>query len=157
MILVLFGPPGAGKTSIAKRLVEVLGDAFLVSSDGFKRRVYDRMMREVERRLGRHGCLVLDGTFYRKVWRDRIREIASDERVLTIFVDCSLETCLKRNLERASPIAEKAVNIIWNVFERPDRPEVYINTEKIGLEAAVEIILKELEKHEGLSFSSARR
>ena len=148
MIVVIFGPAGAGKTSIARRLMEALDDAHLISSDGFKRRVYDRMMREVEKRIGRQRYLVLDGTFYRKEWRERLRRLASDvERVVTVFVDCTLETCLKRNREREKPIPEKAVSIIWRRFERPDEPDVHINTENAGTEEAVETILKELEKY----------
>lgn len=148
MIVVIFGPAGAGKTSIARRLMEALDDAYLISSDGFKRRVYDRMMREVERRIGRQVYLVLDGTFYRKEWRERLRGIASNvEMVVTVFVDCTFETCLKRNREREKPIPEKAVSIIWKRFERPDEPDVHINTENAGTEEAVETILKELEKY----------
>ncbi len=148
MIVVIFGPAGAGKTSIARRLMEALDDAYLISSDGFKRRVYDRMMREVEKRIGRQAYLVLDGTFYKKEWRERLMGIASDmERVVTVFVDCPLETCLKRNREREKPIPEKAVSIIWRRFERPDEPDVHINTENTGTEEAVETILKELDKY----------
>ena len=148
MIVVIFGPAGAGKTSIARRLMESLDDAHLISSDGFKRRVYDRMMREVEKRIGRQVYLVLDGTFYRREWRERLKEIASDwDRVVTVFVDCPLETCLKRNRMREQPIPEKAVSIIWKRFDRPDEPDVHINTENAGTEEAVKTILKELDKY----------
>ena len=145
MLLILCGPAGSGKSSIARRLMEEWDDAYLISSDRFKRKVYDRIMRETGRRLGKQKYLIIDATFYRKRWRDRLREIISDgERVVIIFIDCSLETCLVRNREREKPIPEEAIRIIWNKFERPDDYDIYINTEKFGIEQAVDKILKEL-------------
>ena len=126
--------------------MEELDDAYLISSDAFKRTVYDRIMRETERRLGKQKYLIIDATFYRKRWRDRLREITSDEeRVVTIFIDCSLETCLERNREREKPIPEEAIRIIWNEFERLDDYDTYINTEKVGISKAVDIILRQLQ------------
>jgi len=126
--------------------MEELDDAYLISSDMFKRKVYDRIMRETERRLGKQKYLITDATFYRKRWRDRLREITSDEeRAVTIFIDCSLETCLERNREREKPIPEEAIHIIWNKFERLDDYDIYINTEKVGISKAVDIILRQLQ------------
>ena len=145
MLLIICGPAGSGKSSIAKRLMEELDDAYLISSDAFKRKVYDRIMRETERRLGKQKYLIIDATFYRKRWRDRLREITSEEeRAVTFFIDCSLETCLVRNREREKPIPEEAIHIIWNKFERPDDYDIYINTEKFSIEQAVDKILREL-------------
>jgi len=126
--------------------MEELDDAYLISSDAFKRKVYDRIMRETKRRLGKQKYLIIDATFYRKRWRDRLREITSDEeRAVTIFIDCSLETCLERNREREKPIPEEAIHIIWNKFERTDDYDIYINTEKVGISKAVDIILRQLQ------------
>lgn len=145
MLLVLCGPAGAGKSSIASGLMEALGDVHLISSDRFKGRVYERMMREVGGRLGGQEYLVVDATFYRKRWRDMLREMASHEdRVLTVLVDCSLEGCLRRNRGRENPIPEEAIHIIWREFERSDDFDMYINTEGLGVEQAVDRILREL-------------
>lgn len=145
MILMLCGPPGAGKSSIARRLMDRLDDAHLISSDQFKRRTYDRVMREVERRLGMQRHLVIDATFYKRRWRDRLREISADEgRVVTILIECSLETCLERNRERGTPIPEEAIHRIWNEFERPEDPDIRIDAEEESVEQAVDKILEEI-------------
>jgi adenylylsulfate kinase-like enzyme len=156
MILVLCGPAGAGKSSIALRLMEELDDAHLISSDSFKRKAYDRIMREVEGRRGKQEYLVIDATFYKKRWRDNLREIAGEEeKVVTVFIECSLEACLRRNQERETPIPEAAIHIIWKGFERPDAPDIHVNTEEFGVEQAVDKILKELRAFQNPSFSTA--
>jgi tRNA uridine 5-carbamoylmethylation protein Kti12 len=145
MLIVLFGPAGAGKTSIADRLTKQLPNTYMISSDKFKRQTYDRIMREVEQELGRHKYIVVDGTFYKKNWRDRLREIiGSRDSMLTIFVDCSLKTCLIRNRERTAVIPEKAIYTIWHRFERPKRPDVYINTDNFSIEEATNRILQDV-------------
>ena len=95
-------------------------------------------------RLGRNDNLIIDATFYRRSWRDRLREAAEGERLLTVFVDCSLETCLKRNREREKPVPEEAIYIIWNEFERPVVHDVHIDTDEVGVERAVETIMRAL-------------
>ena len=130
---------------IAGRLRGELDDVHIISSDRFRGRVYDRILREVDAMLGKHEVLVVDATFYRKKWRERLRELASGrDRVVTVFVDCSLETCLRRNLERKDPIPDAAIHVIWNEFERPEDPEFYIDTEKLGVEEAVDKILRKI-------------
>ena len=147
MIIILSGPPGSGKTTIAQRLVQELGDARMISSDLFKGKVYERISREVESRRGGERYLILDATFYRKAYRDGIREIASKgESVLTVFIDCPLEVCVERNRLRQSPIPENAVHIICRQFERPDDADIVINSGETGVEEATREILKRIKK-----------
>jgi len=148
MLLVLFGPAGAGKTTIAGRLGEALDDANIISSDRFRGRVYDRMLREVADKLGTHKVLILDATFYKKKWREKLRELASGKDIIVnIFVFCTLDTCLRRNREREEAIPEAAVRIIWREFEKPKDPDIYIDTEKLEVEGAVNKILKKIYYH----------
>jgi len=149
MIIALCGPPGCGKSTIAQKLMNRLEDAHLISSEWFKRRVYERLFEKVGRMLGRQRYLVLDATFYRNQYRNRLREIASGrDRVLIVFLDCPLEISLKRNKERPNPIPEEAVRIMFSIFERPEDPDVQINTYETGAEEVVEIILETIRKVE---------
>lgn len=153
MIILLCGPVGAGKTSIAERLAERLEDALIISSERFKRRVYERMLGEVERRLGRQRYLILDATFYKEAYRRRIMELElKGERVITVLLECPLEICLERNRRRERAIPERAVRIIWREFERPETPDIRIDTGTLSVEEAVRTIicgLKPLERSEG--------
>lgn len=151
MIILLCGPAGAGKTTIAGRLAERLDDAFIISSERFKRRAYERMFREIEGRLGRQRYLILDATFYREALRRRIMELMRrrGEEVLTVFLHCPLETCIMRNRERGMPIPERAVKILWREFERPEAPDIYIDTGSSSIMEAVEAILGRLKTIDG--------
>lgn len=146
MIILFCGPPASGKSAIAKKLVEMLKEFRLVVSDEFKRKTYKHMFGETERWAGRVRHLVLNGTFYRKEWRDKVREISKKkgESVFTIYVTCSLETCLSRNRLRKEPIEEKAVRIIYNQFERPETADLTIDTDVLNIDEAVRTILKSL-------------
>lgn len=136
-ILLFCGPPGAGKTTLATRVRGRLagtGRRFrIVHSDEFSRRTYERMY---ERVAEEGGDWILDGTFYRRGWRERFRDVG-DVRV--IHVTASLDTCLERNRERADAIDERGVHVIYREFEEPDA-DLAIDTDETSVEDAVGIV-----------------
>ena len=146
MIVLFCGPPASGKSAIVKRLVKELGDWKLIASDEFKRKTYRHMFIETERWAGRVRYLILDGTFYKKEWRDRIREIAEERReeVLTVYVTCSLKTCLERNRLRKEQIDEKAVSIIYNQIEKPEKASLSLDTDVLSVDEAVRMLTSAL-------------
>ena len=143
MIVLLCGPPGVGKTTIAVRLrerLEAKGTAIgLLHSDDFARRTYERMYERVERE---GGDWLLDGTFYKREWRERFRGL---DEVCVVYVTASLESCLERNRERPDPISETGVHVIHRKFEMP-RADLTIDTDELSVEEAVDRAEKEVEK-----------
>lgn len=150
LIIILCGPVAVGKSSIARRMMELLPGSRVISTDAFKRRAYRRMMNELFRSLGNYRYIILDGTFYRKKWREKVREIVGDRgRILTIVLKAPLELCLKRNVERGKPIPEEAIHMIWNEFEWPLDADLELETDKLDVEEAVKLILGRIRELNG--------
>jgi len=146
MIILLCGGVGAGKSTLAHRLSEWLGDARVLSSDSFKRRVYERLLLELESNIGKQKYLILDATFYRKIYRDRVREIAMGrDKIFTIYLKCPLVVCLERNRRRSGAVSESAVHIIHRLFEEPENPDLVLNTAEVGVDEALERVLENLQ------------
>ncbi|MGC8816679.1 MAG: AAA family ATPase [Candidatus Hadarchaeum sp.] len=144
MIVMFCGPPGSGKTEIARKLAERLSGSKIISTANFKRRVCRHMFSEAEKHARSVKYLILDGTFYRQEWRDGIEEIAKrkGQEVITVYLKCSLETCLRRNEARKNRIAERSVRIVYSQMEAPESPDIVIDTDILGVEAAVDVVLK---------------
>ncbi len=150
LIIILCGPVAVGKSSIARRLRELLPGSRVISTDAFKRRAYRRMMNELFRSLSDYRYIILDGTFYRREWRERVSEIVGDRGlVLTIALKAPLKLCLKRNAERGNPIPEEAIHIIWREFEWPVDAALEIETDKLDVEEAVKLILERIRELNG--------
>ena len=141
VIIVVFGPVASGKSTIAKTVAERLPGSRLISSDMFRRKTYSRLIREVERLRELHKYVVVDGTFYKRKWRDELLRVAEDTPVVWVYVRCSLGTCLRRNRERDSPVPERAVHIIWSEFEPPETPDVEVDTDRLSPEEVAERVL----------------
>lgn len=146
MIILFCGPPASGKSAIAGKLVERLEGSKLIASDEFRRKTYRHMFAETRKLAGRVKYLVLDGTFYRREWRGEVEEISREkgEILFTVYTTCSLETCLERNRSRKEQIEEKAVHIIYNQMEKPEKPDIIIDTDALTADEAVEMVIRSL-------------
>ncbi|WP_246998531.1 AAA family ATPase [Halosolutus gelatinilyticus] len=153
MILVICGPPGAGKTTIATRVRERLVrrdvPVQLYHSDDFSSRTYEQLFDriasavETEAASGREdepAIHLVDGTFYRQKWQTRFRTL---DDVRFVHVAASLETCLERNRSRADPIDERGVHVIYREFADPEAA-LEIDTDDRTVPEAVDRILAAL-------------
>lgn len=154
MIVIFCGVPGSGKSTVAERLVQELlkrgKSCELFVSDETEKGVYDALFDFLQEKVNEVDCLVVDATFYRKKWRDRAREIAEgqNEDIHTAHFLCDLETCIQRNEERfpEERVPEKAIHIINSEMEKPESPDLQINTGKLSPEEAAQKILQKLEE-----------
>lgn len=145
MIVVFCGIPGSGKSTIAQLLRERLSDVNMIVSDDISSHTYQNIMRRLNDMIGEYRHIIVDATFYKEKWRKKLRSVVDDrDEVTLVYIQCSHETCLKRNREREEPIQEKAIHIIWNEFEKPENPDISIDTEENSPEEAVETILVDL-------------
>ena len=140
MKLVLFGPPGVGKTTVAERLRERLGRAGLdferLSSDAFSGNTYDRIRSRVTAADAATDWL-LDGTFYRRDLRERVRALGNAHFA---FLTAELETCLARNRDRRDAIDEKGLYVMHEEFERPRNPDLTLDTDALSPGEAADAI-----------------
>ena len=114
----------------------------MLSSDRLKPPVYRRIFKTLESERGEEAFLILDATFYKKEWRERVAALAGEERVLTIFLDCPREVAVKRNRERSPNISERALHIVYHRMEPPEHPDLLIDTSTMTAEAAAARILE---------------
>lgn len=143
VILLVGGPPGAGKTTLATRARDELADRGrefrTLRSDDFSRDTYDRMYRRV---LGTDDDWIVDGTFYHREWRERFYDLGG---VRIVYVTASLETCLRRNRERADPIDEDGVHVVYREFDQP-RADLTVDTDETPPDAAAERVADAVER-----------
>jgi len=141
LIILFFGPVASGKSTIARMVAERLPGSHVLTSDMFRRRTYSRLIREVARLKDTYRYLIVDGTFYKRRWREELREAVGGTPMLEVYVHCSLETGLRRNRERGGHVPERAVRIVWSEFEPPELPDVEIDTDCLGPKEAARIVL----------------
>jgi predicted kinase len=123
VLLAMFGTPGSGKTHFAARLCQE-ERLFHLNSDRIRSeiapvstrspeetatvfRVMDHVADEV---LARGGGVVYDALFSRRVYRDRVREMARcrGAEYLLIWMRTPIETAIERVANRASQDAQTA-------------------------------------------------
>lgn len=145
MVIIFCGIPGTGKTTIAKKLLSRLkkiGRTKIFISDELTPPVYKKFFGLAEENAGKCDFLVFDATFYKSKWRQKIKSLAKGDKVLVVYLFCSLKTAIERNKKRRAKIAEKAIHIIFNQMEKPRNPDIAIDTEKTSVKDSVKKILE---------------
>ena len=170
LTLWLTGLSGSGKSTIADRLAAVLrergfplsvvrldGDDLregLNRDLGFSAEDRSENIRragEIARLLARQGMLVLVtliSPFRRD--RDAVRARMGPGEFLEVFVSCPLAECEKRDPKglyrraRAGEVPE--FTGISSPYEEPLKPELTLDTSRLGIEEAVAVVVRYLEE-----------
>ena len=133
MIILFCGIPGSGKTTISTLLAErltALGTVQLINSDTLRGPIYRKLLKLARPEERTAEFLVLDATFYRQEWREQVRQIAAPEKVIVVFLECPINAALERNRAREPKISVKAVHIMFHRMQRPEHPDVLIDTQQ---------------------------
>jgi len=149
MIVLFCGIPGCGKTTIAELLanrLRELGEVQVLSSDKLRQPVYRKILRALAPDQKRAPFLILDATFYKKKWRDEVAQLAQDEKLMTVYLDCPLQTALERNKNRQPNISARAVHIVYHQMEPPESPSIRIDTSIVSADDAAAKIFEYLKQ-----------
>jgi predicted kinase len=160
-LIIFCGIPGSGKTTIAKRALDGIDRAIHIQTDSVRAMlpnpafgqkesqfVYDICYGIAKEALRAGYLVVLDGTFmrdeYRSEARTRLRRYCT--RMDTVWVDCPLETALKRNSLRESPVPSEKLELIQAGFQAP-HGALRIDSSATTPEAATELMASALRLH----------
>ena len=165
------GLPGSGKSTIARKLKEKLNQlgvkSYIVSSDALRRLATPNPKYTEDEREIVYGALVyaakvlvengvnviIDATGNRRKYREKASK--NIENFMEVYLKCPLEVCIKRESKRRETYLaprgiykkaftgeSKTVPGIGVPYEEPINPEVTIETDKVEVNEAVEIILR---------------
>ena len=158
MIVWITGRPGAGKTTLARRVVEVCGpDAVLVDSDEVRRAItpeatYSREERVlvyraiayVARRLADAGARpIVAATAHEPALRAVAREICGS--LFLVLADCPLDVCEARDpkgLYRRARAGEGAFPGVHVPWIDPDDAELRVRTDRVVPDDVVAAIVR---------------
>jgi bifunctional enzyme CysN/CysC len=162
----LTGLPGAGKTTLASALEQRLRDqgrpTCVLDGDGLRAglcrdlgfseadRIENiRRVAEVARLMVDAGLTVMVALVSPfRAQRRLARQLLSDGEFIEVFVDTPLEECERRDPKGMYAMARrgklKDFTGIDSPYERPENPELRIDTSVTSVEASVELVLRHL-------------
>ena len=120
-VVVVCGLPGVGKTTVSRAIADALDGVVLrtdvvrqeivenpVYTAAEKERVYDELFERAREHLTDGRTVVLDGTYRKRVYRDRARSIAAalDTGFEVVNVRCDESVVERRIAEREGDASE---------------------------------------------------
>lgn len=166
LILWFTGLPSSGKSTLAneveKRLISSSVRTYILDGDNIRvglckdlgfseddRAENIRRIGEVSKLFVHAGCIVLSAFVspYRRD-RDAVRALVDEGEFVEVFVNAPLEVCEQRDVKglykKAREGVIKGFTGIDDPYEEPLKPEIVIETDKIGLEEGTDLIISYL-------------
>lgn len=170
LILWFTGLSGSGKSTLAHAVEEKLHQmgcrTFVCDGDNVRHGLNSNLgfskedRKENIRRIGEMCKLFIEAgvialTAFISPFREdreRVRKLVQEGDFIEIFCDCSLEICESRDVKGMYAKARrgeiKEFTGISSPYERPENPEMIIETGKLNLEQCVDIIITYLRERE---------
>lgn len=148
-ILWFTGLPGSGKTALSRKLSNHLKKLkiknIVIDGDNFRKKIlnfkYDDLSREYIGYMKLRKAIdyydkgyfvIISGVAYKKKWRDNIRVFSGNRRYKEIYLDCSVENCIKRNKEQnKNKLLQKSSNY---KYEKSRNFDIKLKTDLNGLD-----------------------
>jgi hypothetical protein len=146
MLIVVTGLPGTGKTTIAEALAKDI-DAVVFSTDKIrkmifekpvydeedKRIVYNELFSQTGKYLAMGKNVILDGTFYTKVLRQRAKEVGKSfcEEVYFVYCETPEELLKERINKRKDKFSDADYSVylkMKKIFEEFEEDVIIIDT-----------------------------
>ena len=133
-LILIRGPAGIGKTTIARRIADLLDAEYISVDDILKKHKLDVVEGEciplknflkandlalgfAKLNLQQGSKIVIDGNFYhREQVQHLVNNIGSD--VYAFDLKAPLSVCLERDKNRASPLGELSTRAVFNLVNR---------------------------------------
>ena len=84
-----------------------------------------------------------------KAEREKAKNYIGENKFLEVFVDCSYEECLKRDVKGLYKKVEAGfINQFTgkdSTYESPEKPDVHIRTSEVTIETGLQLIVSEIE------------
>ncbi len=163
VILWFTGLSGSGKSTLAHAVEEELHQAgcrtFVFDGDNVRHGLNSNLgfskedRKENIRRIGEMCKLFIEAGVISltafispfKEDRDRVRKLVNEGDFIEIFLDCSLDTCERRDTKgmyaRARKGEIKEFTGISSPYERPENPELIVDTDRLTLEESVSVVM----------------
>ena len=170
LILWFTGLSGSGKSTLAHAVEEKLHQmgcrTFVCDGDNVRHGLNSNLgfskedRKENIRRIGEMCKLFIEAgvialTAFISPFREdreRVRKLVQEGDFIEIFCDCSLEICESRDVKGMYAKARRGeieeFTGISAPYERPENPEMIIETGKLNLEQCVDIIITYLKERE---------
>ena len=162
MVIIFSGVPRTGKSTTARGLADQLkklGKVIILIKEepsqvyeGFREiyrtHNYQGLLRLLRENLNKADYIIMDATFYNREWREIAKEITGKNNVFTIYLHCSLKTSLERDKQTELPVGAGGICKINKEMEKPEKPDISIDTDKVKPEEAVSQILEKIKEKE---------
>lgn len=124
ILTILCGSPGSGKTTLSKKLAEET-NATRYSFDELGCLKHDELIAPIVRSLLDGEDVVVDALYVCLTTRQTLLKAIShiDCKRVLLYMDTSLEECIRRNAQRQRPLSSEFVKGIYNSIQLPTLSE----------------------------------